>query len=192
MYDMAMSQKNNVTSIRPKSTFFSCLKIYYKMSFFKASPDQLPFNASCAIKALAVYCVINFGLLDTHSSVFDVLLKVAVEMGLITIFLKIGLKVTQKPERFVQTFSALIGIGMIISLFSIPIYYLFIPQFLQQQDINQTVINITVLLLVWNLAVISYIFKRALEVSTLMSAVIAFNYLIVFEIIIISMASGSA
>jgi len=131
-------------------------------------------------------------LLDTHAPVIGVLIKVAIEMGLLALFVKVGLKVTKKPERFIQTMSALVGSGMIISLISVPIYYIFIPQFLEQQDVSQTVVNITLLLLVWNLAIISHIFKRSLEVSTLMSAVIAFNYLIVFQIIIISMASGTA
>lgn len=146
MYDIAMTQKdNNVTAIKTKISFMRCLKIYFSITFFKGSPEQLPLNWACAGKALRV-------------------------------FLKIGLKASHKPERFAQTMSALMGIGMIISLISVPIYYLIIPQlipqFLQQQELTQSVINITLLLLVWNLAVISYIFKRSLEISTLMAALI--------------------
>lgn len=187
-----MSKNNNVTPIRRKGTFFQCFSTYLKLSFFKATPEQLPFDFACIVKALVVYSAINLWLLDAHSSVFDVLLKIAIEMGLLVVFLKIGLKVTHKSERFIQTMSALIGVGMVISLISIPIYYLLIPQFLQQQELTQSVINITLLLLIWNLAVISHIFKRSLEISTLMSAVIAFNYLIVFELIVISLSTGSA
>ena len=192
MYDIAMIQNdNNVTAIRTKVSLLRCFKIYFNITFFKGSPEQLPLSWSCAAKALLVYCAINLWLLDTHSSTFDVLFKIIIEIALLVVFLKLGLKATNKPERFAQTMSALMGIGMVISLISVPIYYLLIPQFLQQQEVTQSVINITLLLLVWNLAVISHIFKRSLEISTLMSAVIAFNYLIVFEVIIISLATGA-
>lgn len=183
---------NNVTPIRTKVSFLRCLNLYFKISFFKASPEQLPYNLSCTIKALFIYCAINLWLLDNHSATLDVLVKIIIEIGLLALFLKIGLKVTHKPERFIQTLSSLIGIGMVVSLISTPVYYLVIPQFLQQQEINQTVVNITLLFLVWNLAIVSYIFKRSLEVSTLMSAVIAFNYLITFQLIVISIFPGAA
>jgi hypothetical protein len=192
MYDVLMNKNDNkIVSIRPRPSFVGCFLAYVRISFFKASPEQLPTSKACTIKAFLVYCAVNLWLLDIHSSALDVLVKIAVEMGLLTVFLKIGLMLTKKPERFEQTLSALIGIGMVISLISVPIYYLFIPQFLQQQDISQTVINITLVLLVWNLAVISHIFKRSFEISTLMAAVVAFNYLIFFEMIVISLLPES-
>jgi len=189
-----MSKDNNVTPIfnHKKPLFFQCLVLYFKLTFFKISPDSLPYSVSCILKALLVYCSINLFLLSTHSSPFDVITQIAIELSLLASILKVGLKITKKPERFLQAFSAIVGIGMVISIISVPIFYLFIPSFLQGQDINQTVINITVLLLMWNLAVISHVLKRSFDISTLLSAVIAFNYLIVFEIIIISLSTGNS
>ncbi len=193
MYDIVMTQNdNNVIPLKRKIRFINCFIIYLKMSFLKASPEELPADWSCAIKALAIYFSINLLLLDVHSSTFDTLLKIMVEIGLLAIFVKIGNNIKKTPERFIQTLSGLIGIGMIISIVSVPIYYLFIPQFSQQQELNQGIINLTILLLIWNLAVMSHIFKRSFEITTLMASVISFNYLIVFEIIIISLSSGSA
>ena len=189
-----MSQNDNVTPIRkpPPLSSVHCFIAYFKIAFFKGTPDQVPFNIACLLKAFIIYCAINLWLLDIHSSFASVMGKIAVEMLLLGAFTYLGLKLTKKTPRFLQTMSSLIGIGMIISVTSIPIYYLFIPQFLQQQEINQTVINITVLLLIWNLAVISHIFKRSFEVSTFMAATLSFNYLILFEVIIISFSTGAS
>jgi len=194
MYDAHMSQDNNVTPIskQQKPLFFQCLSLYFKLAFFKISPERLPYNVGCLLKALLVYASINLFLLSTHSSPFDVLSQIVIELSLLAIILKIGLKITKKPERFLQAFSAIVGIGMVISIISVPVFYLLIPGFLQGQEVNQTVINVTLLLLMWNLAVISHIFKRSFDTSTLLSAVIAFNYLIVFEIIIISLSTGNS
>ena len=41
------------------------------------------------------------------------------------------------------------------------------------------------LLLLWNLAVMSLIFKRALEISTFVSAMIAFNFYVVYQFVLV-------
>ena len=191
---LVMSQDNNVTPIsnKQKPLFFQCLSLYFKLTFFKASPDQLPYSPSCILKALVIYYSINLLILNTRSSALDIITQIIIELSLLALILKVGFKITKKPERFLQAFSALVGIGMVISIISVPVFYLFIPGFLQGQDINQTVINITLILMIWNLAVIAHILKRSFEISTLLSSVIAFNYLIVLEIIIISLSAGNS
>jgi len=191
---LIMSKDNNVTPIskHQKPLFFQCLSLYFKLAFFKISPEKLPYDVRCIIKAVLLYCSVNLLFLDTRSSTADIITQIIIELSLLALILTIGLKITKKPERFLQSFSALVGIGMVISLISVPIFYIFTPNFSHNQDINQTVINITVLLLMWNLAVISHILKRCFDISTLLSAAIAFNYLIVFELIIISISTGSA
>ncbi len=194
MYDKTMSENNNnnVTPIRNIPAFAHCARLYFRLSFFSASPEQLPCSIGCIIKAIALYCLVNLFLLNARSASSDVLIQVFIELGVLALFTIIGLKIIRKPERFIQTFSALVGIAMVISLISAPIYLILVPDFLSSSEINQTVINITVLLLIWNLAAISHILKRSFEISTLMSAVIAFNYLIVFEVIMVSLSTGNA
>ena len=46
------------------------------------------------------------------------------------------------------------------------------------------VIYITLVILLWNLAVLSLIFKRAFDISTHISAMIAFNYFIAYQFIV--------
>lgn len=193
MYDIGMSQNDNVTSIHKNKgySFLQCLSLYFKIAFFKASPDQLPLNISCMLKALLIYCAINLFLLNTQSSLIQVLMQIFVELSLLSFFVYFGLKIKQTPERFLQTLSALIGAGMVISLISTPIYYIFTPQFLNQEEVSQSFINITVVLLVWNLAIISHIFKRSFEINMIMAAVLSFNYLILFEVIVISLSAGN-
>ncbi|MDQ6983351.1 MAG: hypothetical protein Q9M44_01395 [Ghiorsea sp.] len=189
-----MSQNDNVTSIHKNKghSFLQCFSIYFKIAFFKASPEELPFNLYCTIKALLIYAAINLFLLDSHSSFVNVLLRIFIELGLLTIFVYLGLKIKQTPERFFQTLSALIGIGMVISLISAPLFYVFFPQFLSNEEVTQDLINVTVILLIWNLAAISHVFKRSFEINSLMAAILSFNFLILFEVLVISLSSGKA
>ncbi len=193
-YDIAMNQNDNVTPIHKNKghSFLQCLSIYFKIAFLKASPEQLPFNINCVFKAFLIYCAINLFLLDTHASFNNVLMQIFIELSLLTLFVYLGLKIKRTPERFFQTLSALVGIGMVISLISAPIFYLFIPQFLAGEEVSQSAINITLLLIVWNLLIISHIFKRSFDISTFMAAALSFNYLILFEVIVISLSSGNS
>ncbi len=190
LYDIAMSE-NNVTPIRNPKVFFTCSSVYVRLCLFLASPEQLPANVLCAIKAVIIYSAINIILLDSHTSAFEVIVKIVFEISLLAGIVFYGLKIAKKPERFLQTMSALIGVGMIISLISTPLYLLITPEFKHTQEISQAVINITLILLVWNLSIISFIFKRSFDISTFNAALISFTYLFLFQVLI-SASFGSA
>ena len=47
---------------------------------------------------------------------------------------------------------------------------------------DSLLIYITIAILVWNLAVLSLIFKRSFDISTHLSAIISFSYFILYQI----------
>jgi len=190
LYDSAMSE-NNVTPIRNPKVFSTCSSVYVRLCFFLASPEQLPANALCAIKAFIIYSAINIILLDIDSSAVAVIAKIIFEISLLAFIVYLGLKLTKQPERFLQTLSSLIGVGMVISIVSTPFYLFIVPEFKNTQEISQSVINITLVLLIWNLSVISFIFKRSFGISTLNAALISFSYLLLFQTFISSVFGSS-
>lgn len=175
-----------------KGTFFQCLWVYTQLAFFRASPQQLPWNWSCAVKAFLLYVALNLFLLDSEDAMISVIFKILIEIGLLSGLLYIGLKTTRHLERFNKTLSALIGAGTVISAISVILYALISPEFYAQQEISQTVINLTLILLLWNLAVVSIILKRSLSISTWLSVFLTFNYFLTFELILMTIFGGNA
>lgn len=71
---------------------------------------------------------------------------------------------------------------MVITAVTIPLYRFAIQH---QNNIENLLIYVTLIILIWNLAVLSLIFKRAFEISTHLSAMISFNYFVVYQFIVI-------
>jgi hypothetical protein len=99
-------------------------------------------------------------------------------LGLISYF---ALRWKKALERLLQTFSALLGINVVITAVTIPAYRLVAANGSVE---NNLLVYVTLLILVWNLAVLSLIFKRSFEISTQLSAMLSFGYFIVYQIIV--------
>ena len=88
-------------------------------------------------------------------------------------------------SRFTQTCSALIGINLIISAVTIPVFRMMTDSSNTTDSIENSVLYITMLMIFWNLAVLSQIIKNAFEISTVMSAMIVFNYFLVYQFTVV-------
>lgn len=167
------------------SEWIVCLKHYVRICIFIGSPASLPAGLACIPLTLLVYFtagVLWFG--DEHG-VLGVVAQVTIEISILYAFSFIILKFKNKSERLMQTLSALIGSSLIISLVSIPILLL-LPEARGEGQINGLTLQINLLLLFWNLAVISLIFKRAFEISTIAAGFVAFNFFLLFELILLN------
>ena len=127
------------------------------------------------------------GILSTGQpwSLVSIVAQIAVEVGILYLITLVALTLSRKRERALQTLSALIGVNLVISFISIPIFQFLPPSTPEQVD--PVTLQVNLLILVWNLAVISLIFKRAFEISTALAAFVAFNYFLLYEFILISL-----
>ena len=161
--------------------WLNSLKQYFLMCILLSSPARLPYNLKAFILTLGSYFLVGLFLVDEqrgYPAIFAQILLELIMLGLIAYF---GLRWKKLLPRFQQTFSALAGINLIISVISIPATRIARNY---QPDSDTLVIYITLIILLWNLAVLSLIFKRALEISTHFSAMIAFNYFIAYQFIV--------
>lgn len=162
-----------------------CLKHYALMCLFVSSPARLPPGLHCILLSLFCYAMLGFALVDTERSYIIVLLQILLELGLLALICYAGLKWKDKLPRFSQTFSALVGVNLLLSAISIPVYHALVQQSDGVASVNQAAINVTMLIIFWNLAVLSLIFKRAFDITTLLSAMISFNYFLLYQFIVI-------
>ena len=151
------------------------------MCILLSSPARLPNNPNALVLTLGSYFLIGFFLVDEQRSYFVVSAQILLELLMLGLIAYYGLRWKKILPRLQQTFSALVGINLIISVVSIPVFRVARNY---QVDSDTLVIYVTLFVLLWNLAVLSLVFKRALEISTHVSAMIAFIYFFLYQFIL--------
>ena len=131
---------------------------------------------------LLVYLVVGYFALIDHFSLPTIATLIALEVAIFSMICTVILRLIKHPERLLQTLSALIGVSLVVSLVSLPIFQA-LPPVVENEPIDPTLLKVNLLLLLWNLAAVSLIFKRAFEFSTGMAAFIAFNNFLLYELI---------
>ena len=161
------------------------LKHYVLMCLFVSGPDRLPSSPHSILFSLFCYFIIGFSLVDEQRSYATIVIQIVIEIALLTLVIYTGLKWKNLLSRLYQSFSALLGVNMVISAASIPIYEVLIQDLNSDAEISRSVLNATLLIVFWNLSVMSLILKRALNINTAFAAMISFNYFMVYQFLII-------
>ena len=165
--------------------WMQCLKHCAMMSFLASSPERLPNSLHCIVLSLISYLLIGLMLVDAQRSYLTIIVHITLELVLLTFIVYVGLRLKKTLHRIFQTLSALIGTNLIMTSISLPIYSLVFGNSVSGESFSQLETNVSVALIFWNLAVLSLIFKRAFDIGTLVSAMISFNYFVLFQLIII-------
>jgi len=161
------------------------IKHYALMCLLISGPDRLPGGIQNIILSIFCYCLVGFALIDEQRSYATILSQIALELLLLALVCYSGLKWKGLLPRFAQAFSALIGVNIIISIVSIPAYRMLVQDDLVDGELNRIAINTTMVIVFWNLVVMSSIFKKAFNVNTLIAAIISFNYFLVYQFIVV-------
>ena len=160
------------------SQWLTSLKHYLLMCLLLSSPDRLPCSPYPIALTGVSYFLLGLLLVEPQRSYGLISAQILLELGMLGLVAYCGLALKQLLPRFQQTFSALLGINVIITLVTIPAYRLIASN--GSIDGNM-LLYVTLIILLWNLAVLSLIFKRAFEISTNISAMISFCYFVVFQ-----------
>jgi len=161
------------------------IKHYALMCLLISGPDRLPGGVQNIILSIFCYCLVGFALIDEQRSYATILSQIALELLLLALVCYSGLKWKDLLPRFTQAFSALIGVNIIISIVSIPAYRMLVQDDLVDGELNRIAINTTMVIVFWNLVVMTSIFKKAFNVNTLIAAMISFNYFLVYQFIVV-------
>jgi hypothetical protein len=148
------------------------------MCLLLSSPDRLPYNPPILFLTGFVYFLVGLMLVDDRHSYTLVCAQITLELAMLGLISYVGLQARNSLPRFQQTFSALLGTNAIITAVTIPVYRLVAVDTAN----DNLLIYVTLAILIWNLAILSLIFKRSFEISTHLSAMISFGYFILFQL----------
>ena len=161
------------------------LKHYVLMCLFMSGPDRLPGSPYSILFSLFCYFLIGFSLVDEKRSYATIVVQIILELALLILVIYSALKWKGMLSRLTQSLSALLGVNMVISAASIPLYNVLTQDFSSDVELKRSVLNMTLLIVFWNLAVMSLILKRTLNINTALAAMISFNYFMVYQFLII-------
>ncbi len=156
------------------------LKHYAYMCLLLSSPERLPYAPQATLLTIFVYFAVGLLLIDAQQGAAAIGGQILLEISMLGVMAYIGLNLKGLLPRWQQTFSALVGINLVITAVSIPLRSVLD---IDSSEPNRPLLYLTLLLLVWNLAVVSLIFRRAFEISVQLSAMIAFSYFVVYQIV---------
>jgi hypothetical protein len=158
-----------------------CLKHYVLMCSFMSAPDHLPNRQQYISISLVVYLLVGMLLVSEQRGVLVICAQILLEQVLLLGITWAGLNWKKTLPRLAQTYSALLGINLVFTIVTIAIYYLVDSSVSLGNEANKWLDTISFIIILWNLAVVSLIFKRALEVSTSFSVLISFNYFLLYQ-----------
>ena len=101
-------------SITLQQWFYS-LRQFGLMSLLLSSPERLPWNPYCLLLTLFVYAATGLLLADNQGYA-TILLQMLVELTLLGAISWLALKWKNRPERFMQTFAALVGVNLVVEV----------------------------------------------------------------------------
>ena len=154
------------------------LKHYLLMCLLISSPARLPYNSYLLLPTGLVYFLVGLLLVNDRNSYALVCAQITLELFMLGLISYVGLQARNLLPRLQQTFSALLGTNAIITLASIPVY-----RFVASDNADgNLLIYVTLAIVIWNLAILSLIFKRSFEISTNLSAMISFSYFFIFQL----------
>ena len=158
--------------------WLTSLRHYFYMCLFLSSPERLPYSPQALLLTGFAYFLLGLLLVDADNSYPEVCAQILLELLLLALIAWLLLRWKRKPERLLQTCSALLGVTLMFSLLIIPLY----RSATSDGAIENANLAFLILAIhIWNLAVMSLIFKRAFEISTQLSAIIAFGFYILYN-----------
>ena len=165
------------------------LRLLFNICLLRDGPEDLPPSRAL----LGALVIASFTMSTLIGSVVNEL-RVAGLSGIVMLLFSFAftkLLLFRRPERFLQTFSAMLGTDAIISVALLPSFYSI--QYLPLSFVTELFFNVTAFaLLVWVVLVYGYIFSKALSVLISRGFAISVGYALLSTLIIGLMFGGNS
>ena len=158
------------------------------LCLLRVGPEDLPANTRLLTGLLLAY-LLSGGLMFMQEDGWLVgVAQAALDAALLAGFVWLALKVREHPARFTQTYMALIGISLVFTLISWPIFNALPQEFGTQWSPAQIAL---LLALLWSLVAQGQVLRRALEVGAGVGLALAFSYFLLSSLTIAAVFMGS-
>ena len=152
----------------------SDLQKLVSLLFLKSAPQDLSYSSRLTVQLLAAYVFSAFIVLQSTLNPDDMLAGIILGLFVQYVFTYLVLQALGRGSRFLQTISAILGVGILFNLLSWPVFSV-----LSDVSINETLkssMSLAFLMLIsWEVLVKAYIFKHALEMKMFSALALSFS-----------------
>lgn len=147
------------------------LYFYWQLCLLRKAPQDIPASPSLLQLTALVYVLLGTLLGSLGDTVLVGLVQAALDLLLMVGFLKLALTITGHQDRFVQTLTALLGSGLILSGLAVPLMLVRTLGYA-----NQMPGLLWLWLFGWSILITGHILRHSLSVSLRMGVVLTFLY----------------
>lgn len=167
----------------------SALKIiiqaFLEICLLRKGPQDIPASSLFFGICAGTYALSGLLLATAYQDFNNAVITALADSGLTILITYLLLFIVRRPQRWLQTGTALLGTGTIFSLLATPVYYAIAAQGGGQS--GSPVLSILIwVLIIWNVIVMAHILKHALSVSFPMGILVALTYIFIVSGTIIS------
>ncbi len=146
----------------------------FAMLFLKAVPQNLPCMKSLAVSLTLLYWASGVLVLSSTLKPSTLMENMLLSVVILLVFIYGILRILNFQARFVQTFSAIVGVGLLFNLLSWPLLAV-IADNSGTESLLASVSFIFLMLISWEVLVKAHIFKQALGTSMLNALLLSFS-----------------
>ena len=159
------------------------LNEFFRICLLQKCPQDLPASPVLFWPVLFSYGAISAILLLPTQSLYFAVLTGFIEAVMLLLITFVFLYLRSVPRRWLQTSTALAGTGLIFSLIAVPLFYWRV--FFEISTEIQTMIGLLVLVLViWNVAVMTHILRHALSASYMLGILGSVTYITLTSLVL--------
>ncbi|MEM7027308.1 MAG: hypothetical protein AAF410_03665 [Pseudomonadota bacterium] len=153
---------------------------FLNICLFRKKPQDIPASTGLLAYALGAYALTAVLLLSVTETPVRAFFSAILEVSILGGFIYVLLTLTRKKSRYLQTLTSLYGIGAVLSLIALPVYIL-LSMYPENQMGQDPIHGFSVLMLaclaIWNLVIMSYVLRHALEAGIFTSFMLAISYM---------------
>lgn len=165
------------------------LRLLWDMCTLKVTPQALPYDKTLCSALIIMDVILGMINLSLQQPWITALWQSILLMIVSIAFIVAILQIKGLLARFIQTTSALIGVGVLLSLLILPVlliqFYVIQPMGLTTftSMVSLVFLSFVVLVNIWMLVVTVYIFRHALDVHLLGALLVTLAYIGVHVIV---------
>jgi hypothetical protein len=152
----------------------SDLQKLLSLLFLRSAPQDLSYSSRLLLQLAAAYLFSGIVVLQTTLSPDDMFAGILLGFFVQYAFTYLVLQALGRGPRFLQTFSAILGVGILFNLLSWPVFAVLSDA--SVSDASKTSMSLMFLMLIsWEVLVKAHIFRHALEMKMFSALALSFS-----------------
>ncbi|MCK5395037.1 MAG: hypothetical protein KAJ32_03550 [Gammaproteobacteria bacterium] len=152
----------------------SVLQKLLALLILKAAPQDLPYSQKITVRFAVAYVFSGLVVLQTTLNPDDMLAGLFLGLFIQYVFTYAVLRALNRSARFVQTFCAILGVGILFNLLSWPVFFV-LDGDITDESLKSSMSLLFLLLISWEVLVKAHIFRHALEMKMYSALALSFS-----------------